>query len=109
MTGSILALLGMILAGTLAMLLFAKAVLWLVLLPFRLLFGLVFGVLLLPLLLVKLVVGLVLVVLVGPIVLIAVVGGLLAAVVGLLIPLFPLLCIAFVVWLLMRSTTAVVA
>jgi hypothetical protein len=107
--GAIFALLGMIVAGMLALVLFAKAVLWLVLLPFRLLFGLVFGVLFLPLLILKLVVGVVLLVIVGPVVLIGLIAAVVAAIVGLAIPLFPLLCIAFVVWLLVKSSSAVVA
>ena len=93
-------------AGAVALVMLAKAILWLVLLPFRLLFGLLFGILLLPLLLLKFVVfavGGVLLLIVGPIVAMALIGAVLAAVVGLAIPLLPLLCIAFVVWVVFRS------
>jgi hypothetical protein len=74
-----------------------KAILWLVFLPFRLLFGLLFGVLTLPFLLVKAVLFLA-AVLVSIVVLPVVIVSVLAAAMSLIVPAFPLLCIAFVVW-----------
>jgi len=42
-------------------------------------------------------------------VLFAVLAAIVGALVGVVIPLFPLLCIAFVVWVVLKSTRAVVA
>jgi hypothetical protein len=88
------------LAVTFVVLMAVKALLWVVLLPFRLLFYIAFGILFLPILLIKLLLGGILAVVAIPLVLI----GLIAAFVGLAVPLFPLLCIAFVVWIVMRSS-----
>ena len=76
-----------------------KAVFWVVFLPIRIVFQVLFGVLLLPLLLLKLVFGGLLALAMIPLLIV----GAIAAVVGLAIPLFPLFCIAFVVWIVMRS------
>ena len=63
----------------------------------------------LPFLLLKfLVLGLVAIV-VAPIVLLATAAAAIAAVAGVAIPLFPLLCIGFVVWVVMRSQRAATA
>ncbi len=89
----------LLLAAGAAVLVGLRILFWIVLLPFRLLFLL----LLLPFLLLKALIGGALFV-VGP--LLAIVGiavGLLLAVV-LSIPLLPLLAIAFVVWVVMRSS-----
>jgi len=101
-----------LIAGSVVLLAAIKAVLWLVLLPFRLLFGFV----LLPLLLIKLLVGGILLLIVGPVVLVALAIAAFTAVVtvvatgaALLVPLFPLLCIGFVVWAVMRSGRPAVA
>jgi hypothetical protein len=82
-----------------------KAVLWVVLLPIRLILHAVFGVLFLPFLLVKFLVGGLVMLIVGPVLFV----GLMAGLIGLAVPLFPLLCIAFVIWMVMRSsrTTAI--
>lgn len=87
-------------AGTFVVLLALKAVLWVVLLPFRLLFQIVLGILLLPLLLLKLVFGGLFLLVSIPFLILAGV----AALVGIAVPLFPLLCIALVVWIVMRSS-----
>jgi hypothetical protein len=77
-----------------------------VLLPLRIVFGLLF----LPLLLViKLIVGTVLFFVVGPIVLLATLVSIVAAVIGLIVPLLPLVFIGFVVWLLVRASRPAVA
>jgi len=62
-------------------------------------------VLLLPLLLLKLIFGGLFLLITIPLLIIGVVG----AIIGLAVPLLPLLCIAFVVWVVMRSsrTTAI--
>jgi hypothetical protein len=82
-----------------------KAILWLVLLPFRLLFHL----LVLPLLLLKiLVVGLVIVV-VAPVLALLAIGGLIAAFVAVLVPVLPFLLVGGLVYLLLRpARTALV-
>jgi hypothetical protein len=94
------------LAGAFIVLLAVKALLWIVLWPVRLAFSIVFGVLLLPLLLLKVLFGGLLFLLMLPLLIVGVVAG----VIGLAVPLFPLLCMAFVVWVVMRSsrTTAIV-
>ena len=107
-----LLLLGIVVLSALAVsfvvLMAIKAVLWVVLLPIRLVLHAVFGVLFLPFLLLKFLVflagGLALLI-AGPVLFV----GLIAGLIGLAVPLFPLLCIAFVVWVVMRSsrTTAI--
>ena len=77
-----------------------RVVLWLVFLPFRILFGLLF----LPILLIKLVLGGVLFLIVGPVLAILAVIVMLAVGAAVAIPLAPILALAFLVWLLMRST-----
>jgi hypothetical protein len=94
-----------VLAGLFAVMVLVKSVIWLVTLPFRLLFGVLF----LPLMLLKLVVGGLLFVVLAPIVVVAVAGAVIAALAALAVPLFPLLCIAFVVWVVMRSNRPAVA
>jgi hypothetical protein len=94
-----------LIAGAFAVAMLVKAVLWLVFLPFRILFG----VLLLPILLVKAVVGGLLFLVLAPILLIAALVAVAATIAGLAIPLFPLLCIGFVAWLIMRSNRPAVA
>ena len=104
-----LLLLGMLVLTALAVsfivLVAIKAVLWVVLLPIRLVLHAVFGVLFLPFLLVKFLVGGLVMLIVGPVLFV----GLMAGLIGLAVPLFPLLCIAFVIWMVMRSsrTTAI--
>lgn len=75
-----------------------KALLWLVLLPFRLLFGLI----VLPLLLVKLVLGGILFLVLAPVLLLSVAVGILGVAAAAIVPLLPLLFIAGVIWLLVR-------
>ena len=104
-----LLLLGMLvltaLAVSLVVLVAIKAVLWVVLLPIRLVLHAVFGVLFLPFLLLKFLVGGLVMLIVGPVLFV----GLMAGLIGLAVPLFPLLCIAFVIWVVMRAsrTTAI--
>jgi hypothetical protein len=104
-----LLLLGMLVLTALAVsfvvLVAIKAVLWVVLLPIRLVLHAVFGVLFLPFLLLKFLVGGLVMLIVGPVLFV----GLIAGLIGLAVPLFPLLCIAFVIWVVMRSsrTTAI--
>ena len=91
-----IALVGLMLVGTLI-----KVVLWGVFLPIRLLLG----VLLLPLLFViKLVVGTILFAVVGPIVLVATLVAIIASLAAVVVPLLPLFLIGFVVYLLVQST-----
>ena len=97
--------------------------LWLLLLPFRLLFGVVFGLLALPLVLLLLPVALVLwipfvilrftlklavLAVILPIVAIAVIGAMLVAGVAvfaaLFLPLLPLALVALGIWLVVRAT-----
>jgi hypothetical protein len=75
-----------------------KALLWLVLLPVRL----IFYFLLIPLFLIKAVVGGILLLIVGPIVAMAVVATGLALVAAIIVPLLPLAFIALVIWFLVR-------
>ena len=101
-----LAMLGILLVALIvgAMMIAAavKALVWLVLLPFRILVGL-FGLLLAPLVLIKALVIGILLVIVGPIVVLSILGAALAAMLAVAVPLFPLLCIGLVVWVVMRS------
>jgi hypothetical protein len=77
-----------------------KVVLWVVLLPIRL----VLGLLLLPLLFLKAIAGGIVMLVVGPLVALALVGAALAMAAALIVPLLPLLVVAFVVWLLVRAS-----
>lgn len=77
-----------------------KMVLWIVLLPIRLLLGII----LLPLLLFKAIGGGILLLVLGPIVALALVAGAVAVAAALVVPLLPLLFVAFVVWLLVRAS-----
>ncbi len=82
-----------------------KVVLWAILLPIRLLFGL----LVLPFLLLKVVamaIGGLLFVIVGPIFAIALLAGLLAVAVAVIAPLLPFLFVGFVVWFLVRASNS---
>ena len=91
-----IALVGLLIVGTLI-----KVVLWGVFLPLRLLLG----VLLLPLLFViKLVVGTILLAVVGPIVLVATLVAIIASLAAVVVPLLPLFLIGFVVYLLVQSS-----
>jgi hypothetical protein len=98
-----------ILAGGVALLMLVKAVLWLVLLPVRIIVGLLFGLFVLPFVLLKFLVLGVVAIVVAPILVLAAAAALIAAVAGVVIPLFPLLCIGFVVWVVMRSQRAATA
>ena len=99
-----LLLLGMLVMAALAVsfivLVAIKAVLWVVLLPLRFILHAIFGVLFLPFLLLKVLVGGLVMLIVGPVLFVALAAGLLS----LAVPLFPLLCIAFVIWIVMRSS-----
>jgi hypothetical protein len=82
-----------------------KIVLWTILLPIRLLFGL----LILPLLLLKLVgmaFGGLALLIAGPIVAIALLAGLAAVAVAVIAPLLPFLFVAFVVWFVVRASSS---
>jgi hypothetical protein len=96
-----LALLATILfAVAMAGLVLLKVVVWIVLLPFRLLFGL----LILPLLLVKALAGAVALILMGPILLVTLLAGAVAAAVALLVPLLPLIVVGALIWFLVRAS-----
>ncbi len=79
-----------------------KAVLWLLLLPLRFLFGIVF----LPLLLVKTLIGGILLVVLAPLMAIAAIVGLIGFIAAVLVPLMPLLVIALAVWIVVRLSRA---
>ena len=82
-----------------------KAVLWVVFIPFRLVFWLF-----VPLFLVAKLVGVLLAaLLIGPVILLAVTVALIAAVAAVAVPLLPVLFIGFVIWLLTRSSRPAVA
>jgi hypothetical protein len=103
MIGFTLAILGAILAAAFVFVCFLKALIWLVLLPIRVLAGLLAGFLVLPLLFVIVLVGGLLMLVIGPIILLALLTAIVAAVVSLGVTLFPLFCIAFVIWVVVRS------
>jgi hypothetical protein len=75
-----------------------KALLWLVLLPIRL----VFYLFLIPLVLFKAVVGGILMLIVGPIVAIAALAAGIALAAAIIVPLLPLLFIALAIWFVVR-------
>jgi hypothetical protein len=77
-----------------------KALLWVVLLPIRLVFHVAFGILFLPFLLLKLLFGGVLALVAIPFLLV----GMIVAIIGAAVPLLPLLFVCFVVWLLFRAS-----
>ena len=77
-----------------------KCVVWLVLLPFRLLFA----ILLLPFLLIKAIVGGVLMVIVLPILAIAGIVAAIALAAAVLVPLLPVLFIALAIWFVIRAS-----
>jgi hypothetical protein len=111
MIGLTVALLAMVVfvVGGLALLLALKAVLWLVLLPLRILLGALIALVVLPLVLLKAIVLALAAVVVAPIVLLTTAVGLIATLAAVTAPLFPLFCIGFVVWVVMRSRRAVAA
>ena len=79
--------------------------LWTLLLPIRLLFGL----LLLPFLLLKVVgmaIGGLVLLVAAPVLAIALLAGLVAVAVAVVAPLLPLLFIAFVVWFVLRASSS---
>lgn len=77
-----------------------KILLWTVLLPLRVILGILF----LPLLLLKAVVGGLALVILGPILAVLLLAGLLAATAAVLVPLLPLLLLGSLVWLIVRAT-----
>ncbi|MBA3231966.1 MAG: hypothetical protein H0T05_04025 [Acidobacteria bacterium] len=87
-------------AGLLAL----KVVLWIVLLPVRLFFALLFGLLFLPVLLLKALLGTVAMIVVGPFLVLTLLAGAAIAFVALLVPLLPLLAIGLVIWLVVSAT-----
>ena len=95
---------GTVIAVVALSLVFVKALLWIVLLPVRFVFGVFFGLLMLPFLLLKTVIGGILMVVLGPLMLIALLAGLAALAAALIVPLLPLLFVAFVVWFVVRAS-----
>lgn len=94
-----LTILMVLIGGALAAgLVLVKAVVWLVVLPFRLLFY----VLLLPLVLIKVVLAGLLMLVVAPVLVIAAVLGALAVAAAILVPLLPLAFIGFAIWMVVR-------
>ena len=81
----------------------AKAILWVVLLPFRLLFWLAAGLILLPLLVLKALVGGVLLLVALPFLALAAVAGLVIGAVALLVPLVPFILLFLLIWYLVRD------
>jgi hypothetical protein len=75
-----------------------KALLWLLLLPLRFIFGIV----LLPFILLKMVIGGVLLAVLGPLVAIIAVVGALAFAAAMLVPLLPLLVVGAALWVIVR-------
>ena len=78
-----------------------KAVLWLVLLPFRILFGLLF----LPLLLLKLVLGGVLLFLLTPVLVVAGVVAVVAGAAAVVVPLLPLILLGLILYAIVRAAS----
>jgi hypothetical protein len=76
-----------------------KVVLWTVLLPLRLLFGL----LLMPLLVIKAVLGGLVFFVVGPIVAVVLLGATVIAAIAVVAPLLPFLFIGFILWMVVRA------
>jgi hypothetical protein len=79
-----------------------KAVLWVVLLPLRLVFWVLGGLLLIPLLLLKFFFGGIIFLIALPVIAISLLAALAAAAVALLVPLLPLVVLAALVWYLIR-------
>ena len=86
-----------------------KTILWVVLLPFRLVFWLVGSLLILPFLLIKALVGGLLMLLALPLLVIGLVIGAIAFTVAMLIPAIPLLFLVALVWFLVRPEPQVLA
>ncbi len=98
-----------ILTGVIVLGVILKAVLWVVLLPFRLLFWGLGSLLVLPILLFKFLgflFGGLLLLLALPIIVVSLVAAAAAAAAALLVPLLPLLLVAAVIWLLVRPEPA---
>ena len=95
----------LVVSAVCAVALLGKAILWILLLPFRLLSGLVF----LPMLVLQGVVGGLLLVILAPIVLVVIVAGILAAVAAVLVPLLPLAVLVLLVYLLVRASRPALA
>jgi hypothetical protein len=95
-----------ILTGVIALAVILKAVLWVVLLPVRLLFWGLGALLFLPLLLFKFLFGGLLLILALPIIVVSLVAAAAAAAAALLVPHLPLLLRAAVIWLLVRPQPA---
>ena len=79
-----------------------RAIFWVVLMPFRLVFWLLGAVLMVPLLLVKLLFGGLMTLLAAPLVLLGLLGAAVAGVFGVLIPAIPLILLAALFWYLVR-------
>ena len=79
-----------------------KAIFWVVLMPFRLVFWLLGAVLMVPLLLVKLLFGGLMTLLAVPLVLLGLLVAAVAVIFGVLIPAIPLILLAALVWYLVR-------
>ena len=96
-------------AGIFVVGMFVKGVLWLVFLPVRLLFGLLFTPLWFIARLVFGILGAVFSVLMIPVVLVILAVAGVIAVLAAAVPLLPLICIAFVVWVVLRASRPAVA
>ena len=79
-----------------------KAIVWVILLPIRLVFWLLGGLLLLPLLLFKFLLGGLILLISVPFIIISLVAALAAVVAGLLLPLLPLVLLVAVIWYFFR-------
>ena len=83
-----------------------KAIFWVVLMPFRLVFWLLGAVLMVPLLLVKLLFGGLMTLLAVPLILLGLLVAAVAVVFGVLIPAIPLILLAALFWYLVRPEPA---
>ena len=96
----VLLLVGAAVFTLLAIAAIVKALLWIVLLPFRLLFWAVAGLLFIPFLLLKALIGGLFMLLALPVLILA---ALVAALVAILVPLLPLLLLFGLIWFLVRD------
>jgi hypothetical protein len=90
------------LALVFALLVVLKAVLWIVLLPVRLVFWLLGTILLLPLLLIKFFIGGVILLIALPVIVISLIAASAALVAGVLLPALPVILLFALLWYLVR-------
>ena len=86
-----------------------KAVLWVVLLPIRLMFWVIGGLILLPLLLLKLLAGVVILLISLPVIVVSIIAAFAALVLGVVLPLVPFVLLCVALWYLLRPQPAATA